>query len=543
MSINPNILRHVMFIILIGFSEIAYSQSATEISLTTVDNLIKRSELFKLIPLSTPMSSFLSENRLNILNAIDTAGVNKLSQIDKQVLSKWNEIYSNNLSKMNEPQWFESTQNRISMFCYRDSSFSITLEPVFSLEFHNPEGNLVKYWSNGLNVYGKVEDLLAYHLLFTDNHEANRSISSQKKLSRETGIHSIKLGEYDDFQLSIQYKWSKGNLTIAKDYFKIGSGDDGKIILSDKAPSFPSVSVSYQPVSWLNLFYMHAWLNSGITDSSTVRNSLSSIPVYKYNYDSRKKYLALHTISLLPWENVRLTLGESMVYSDNIEIMYLIPITFFRLADHYSSYGDSGDNAQVFSDLNVLLPSIKTSLYMTLFIDEIQLGKVLSNDPSGHKQFGVTIGGNITDYLMDNTKIVLEYSRINPFVYHNFNPAQTFESTGYQLGHWIGSNADQIHFSWSKMLSSKTSCKLQYDYIRKGGEENIDDQYSIQNPPFLFGKLSELSTISFRIVYEPIYPIQLIAEFEKRLKSTNRFITEYGLEKRDYIRLKMSYGL
>lgn len=100
------------------------------------------------------------------------------------------------------------------------------------------------------------------------------------------------------------------------------------------------------PVEWLSFNYFHAWLNSDVIDTSDLYYTEHDDLRYSY----RNKYLASHTLTIRPTRGLDISLGESIIYSDELEAFYLIPITFFRLADHYLSKqsNSAGSNAQFF---------------------------------------------------------------------------------------------------------------------------------------------------------------------------------------------------
>ena len=70
----------------------------------------------------------------------------------------------------------------------------------------------------------------------------------------------------------------------------------------------------------------------------------------------------------------------------------------------------------------------------------------------------------------------------------NSNDAHTFTSHGYQLGHWIGSNADMIYGSYSQNILRGLNFKLSAWYYRKGQTELPEQQYQSPYPPTLYGE-------------------------------------------------------
>ena len=464
-------------------------------------------------------------------------------QIFSQDRSSEGNILKDERNLNNYPNYFVITEDSLILFEYKSHEFEVFLQPIIILSPKFVGNSNIFHWGNGVNIYGKAFNSVNYKLLFYDNHEKWNSPLKFRKFSRETGIHQVVLGDYSELLIDMNYKWETGSVSVGKGYHSIGSGNDGKLILSNKAPSFPYISFEYKPTDWFYFKYLHGWLNSGLVDSNSIVSNGSKLKTFNKTYDRRQKYIALHYITVNPWENLSVTIGESMVYSDNIEFLYLLPINFYRLTDHYLSKGDSGDNAQIFGDIKYTNNQLQTTIYGTLFIDELMLGKALSGDNTGTKQLGLTIGLSKNNILTSNNEFYIEYTRINPFVYNNFNPAQTYYSSGYQLGHWIGSNADQIHLEYKHTLPYNFKAKVWYDYIRKGNKETIEEQYTIPNPPFLYGVISYFTAAGFEINYSPLKPISINLYYQHLFKATGRFVSEYGYKEKDYLTLSLSYGL
>ncbi len=490
--------------------------------------------------ISRPVSRSQVKNYLDLL---DSSGILK-ENYEKENLSFYkNEFDAEDFSdsSVKKMEFINDGKGRVRLFSYKDKKFSFYVDPVFQLRYFSFNNTWKKLWSNGIEAYGYINNSIGYRLKFYDNHEDQYSFRD-RKFTREQGIQQFSKTDYDQLLFNLSYGWSNGSITVGKDYFKIGSGIDGQVILSNKAPAFPFISLDYSPTDWLTFKYIHCWLNSDIADSGSYK-ALDNSTRYNYTIDRREKYLALHLITIKPIDRLFITIGESIVYSDKLEIAYLVPISFFRLADHFLSRGDTGDNAQMFADVKYLLRELNSCIYGTLFIDELQSNKILTGDNSGNKHIAYTTGINSSDLLIPNSEIVIEYTKVFPFAYNNFNPVQTYYSSGYQLGHWIGSNADQLHFSFTKGISRGIEFQISYDYIRKGKKETVDEQYTFPNPSFLYGTKSYLSRIYARVCYIPIHPVKINLEYMYNIKSTGRFTDEYGLNYKNYFSFSMSYGL
>jgi hypothetical protein len=86
--------------------------------------------------------------------------------------------------------------------------------------------------------------------------------------------------------------------------------------------------------------------------------------------------------------------------------------------------------------------------------------------------------------------ILVEYTRIMPWVYSNFVQTQTYENDGEYLGHYLGDNSDQLFINLHWRFSSTLQVQAYLDYTRKGGHANIERQYELPSLPFLYGEVT-----------------------------------------------------
>ena len=99
-----------------------------------------------------------------------------------------------------------------------------------------------------------------------------------------------------------------------------------------------------------------------------------------------------------------MSIGESMIYSDRIQPIYLIPVIFFRVADHYlaDNKSNSGSNAQMFANAYYKIPDLKIQFYSSLFIDELSLTGLLKNQNSA-SAVAYTFGAKTADLFFHNS--------------------------------------------------------------------------------------------------------------------------------------------
>jgi len=451
-----------------------------------------------------------------------------LSKIEKEELSYFlrefgleSKLQDSVKSVNNELSWVEQDgYSRLRLFHSFSDNFDFVLDPLIgiSIEKDGENQKLIRAW--GFNAYGYISDNVGFQLNFTDNTENGDLINPAKISTSERGIN-IRGGQITDqmdysfLNAGVTYNWVWGYLSLQKNYSLIGSGNESRIILSDKAPSFTKLELDVQFTDWLRLHYFHGFLHSDLMDSTTyINTSVLDRPTY----DRRQKYYAFHVFSLTPNSNWTINLGESIIYSDQLEPIYFIPVMFFRLADHFYQRGgsDTGDNAQMFIDVNYKNYSLRTKFYSTLFLDELSFGAI-SGDENSPASIAYTFGFQTTDFPLDNSLLTVEYSRLNPFIYMNGNDAQTYTSHSYPLGHWIGANGDIFTFKYYYKLYRWADIDIYYSYIRKGEKDTPNAQYELPYPDFLHGLQSTNSNlgITLKISFINALGIQFNYEYQK----------------------------
>lgn len=411
--------------------------------------------------------------------------------------------------------------DRWRMFSYNDSLFTLSASPILGYQAGKRDGAKYSHSWNGLYLYGYIAGKVGYSLKFNDNSETGTTIDPTKSFSPVTGISISKANnnniQYDEVEADISTDWSWGDITVAKDYLNWGYGQSGLLVLSDKTPSFPFIRLDIQPVKWLRFNYIHAWLNSNVIDSSAFYSShFPNEPVTTF----RNKFFVSHSITVTPTTGLDVSVGESMIYPNQIQIPYLIPIMFFRLADHYLSQNNNsaGGNASMFFGVSSRNQLKNTHLYGTLFIDEFTIQNMF-NSQLQHFQIGFTLGGSITDLPIPNLTATAEFTKIYPGVYTHFIPTLTYQSDGYNLGDWMGNNADRIYGALNYRFIRGLQATVWAQYIRKGATATADQQYNNPQPPFLFGLRTDYTYLGAELKYEITH--ELYADLQLQTTKTN----------------------
>ena len=405
---------------------------------------------------------------------------------------------------------------RYRLFSYTDSLFHFNVSPVIGGVFGTQDGKSFRRQWNGIYFYGHIGKHFGFSFDLLNAGEKGENIDRTREFNSAHGI--IPKGtdnpdqiDFNEINVMQTTSWDWGSFSIGKGNLRWGYGQSGDIVLSTKPPSYPHIRLDLQLTRWFNFNYMHAWLNSDVLDSSKFYSTgLPNTDRLVY----RNKYFATHTFSFIPKKGLHISLGESVIYADNLQFAYLQPLMFFRAADHYLSKQNNhaGENSQFFFSIDSRNHINNTHLFGILFIDEIKMRTMFNN--KNRNQIGYQVGASIVDIPVNNLKISTEYTRILPYVYRHYIPTQTYESSSYLMGHWIGHNADLIYCSADYRILRGLSVKLWGQYFRKGEDGSLEEQYSSSQPSFLFGLNTNRSWFGLDIKYEIVHELYVRAQLE-----------------------------
>lgn len=359
---------------------------------------------------------------------------------------------------------FAQRGNPISL-SLADEGNSVVFEPILGYKvFADNEGQRFSRRTNGLKLFGNLGNSFVFFASAVDNLERGRILDKKKELERTNGFvisndQNVKGFDFDEAQVQLGFRWGGAQLFLEKLRNRWGYGESGNIVLSEKAPSYPQARIVIDITKGLKFTYLLASLYSDVIDSfESYKDQQSGF--YRKVY--RSKYLASHVLEYSPTSSLNIALGESMVFSDQFKAVYLLPLMFFRSAEHQNR---NTDNAQLFAGIRYCFPAVGT-LYGTLFIDDINSDKLFSDQNTNI--FAWTVGGKFIDVLWSNFDCTLEYTRLNPWVYTHEFEAAAYTSNGYLMGHWLGQNADILYASAQYRWSRSVWLNLYAQKLRKG---------------------------------------------------------------------------
>lgn len=495
-----------------------------------------------ILPLSRrEISSFLTTLRDSTQN---------LTTIERKEIDFYLKEYSEfDVSESDTTTFLKQDQrDRWRLFSVTADDFKLRSDPLINLETFQGAGKSIARVSNGFQFWGHINRNLTFQASFVDITEFGTGIDTVKQFTNEPGIIRTanaradrRVLNYSNWRGNFTYSWKNGTVSIGKDNLLFGYGENGKVILSDKAPSYPMIRFDYQPLKWLKFNYAHSWLHSALIDSVRTYSKGNSI----YGTDREiyiPKFMATHSLSFFPVRGLSLSIGESMVYSDNLDAGYLIPIMFFKAYDQYASRYriNSGSNGQFFFQASSRNHLRNTHFYGSFFIDEIRASEAFNKQKS-RNHIGFNIGGSITDLGVKYLTLGAEYTRLNPYTYQNLVPAQTYTSQTYNLGDWIGENADRSTVWIKYNPAPRLTTSVQFNYIRKGNDGNLEDQYYAEpQPKFLDGGVTDQKQMLVSVRYEFLNSLRVLGSYQRQAGIIRPTLQPTTVP--DEFRLGISYG-
>lgn len=396
---------------------------------------------------------------------------------------------------------------RFDVLFYKDSLFTFSVNAILGGEyFMNDSASFYHRW-NGAEAFAYVGDHWGFYASLRDNHESELLVQ-ENYLTQRMGANykytSDGGGDYSEMRGGLTYSWDWGSFGAVKDHFEWGNNYNGANIFSGRTPSFAHLRLNLKPVDWFEFNWVHGWLVSEVIDSASTMTFTNA-----YGTNQRDmmfdKYLAANLFTFKPFKDFYISAGNSVIYSsDGPQLQYLIPVMFYKSVDHTYNATDKsgrnvGQNSQMFLDISSRNIQ-KVHLSATLFIDELSTSRFFND--SVWNFWSIKTSMRISD-LIPNTFITAEYTKSMPLTYKHNIPTTTFESNGYNLGHYLMDNSQEIYLAVLVKPFRTLSLKLSYLHAQKGKDYDDLGGSRLGNP-FMDTVEWENQTIAFNANYQII---------------------------------------
>lgn len=254
-------------------------------------------------------------------------------------------------------------------------------------------------------------------------------------------------GDFSDSKGGISlYTWW-GSISLQRENIRWGDAYHASNILSGRTPAAPMVALQLTPCKWFQFDYFHAWLVSNVVDSTYYYLENTTKPgVLDKEYRPMNKLMAANMFTITPIKQLSFSLGNSIVYAEqNIQTAYLIPIAFYKSLDHLLTKGiaSQNQNSQLFGSLSIR-PVDHLHLYGSVYIDEFKLSRLKPSNLE-HNPVSYLVGFNWSGWPIKGLSLKGEFVRTNVACYTHSIDALTWSSNSYNMGHYLGDNAQSIY--------------------------------------------------------------------------------------------------
>lgn len=433
-------------------------------------------------------------------------------------------------------QWTNRTNFSLGLlqpaFHYKDRLFKCRITPLLGMHVYaNRKGAILKRWwgasfqadiASHVSVWGDLRDQ-SYNgtaLLRDSYYETNNAKIQGARLSQPQYLNMLPGceykeasygGDFSDSRGGIKAYTSWGSIGLVKDNIVWGDAYHCSNILSGRAPSFPMVTLQLKPVKWFELNYFHAWLISNVLDSTRQYTANAGTEYEKIYYRPANKFMAANMLTFRPIPYLNLSVGNSIIYAENnVQAAYFIPIAFYKSLDHLLTKGLAveNQNSQVFFSLSTR--NVKyLNLYASVYVDEIKFARFKKSNPENNP-ISWQAGFSLTNFPMKNLSLRGEYTRTNILNYKHFINTLNYASNDYNLGHYMGDNAQEIYLELQYKPIRSLNLKLWWCHATKGNDyedvrTRIDGQSTVSqiiSQPVLGEKVWQNNTVAFDAVYE-----------------------------------------
>ena len=276
-------------------------------------------------------------------------------------------------------------------------------------------------------------------------------------------------GDFSDSKGGINlYSWW-GSIGIQRESLSWGDAYHSSNILSGRNPAVPMITLQLTPCRWFQFDYFHAWLVSNVIDSTTyylenTTQGTNALP----NYRPYNKFMAANMFTFTPVKQLSISFGNSIVYAEQtIQAAYLIPMAFYKSLDHLLTKGvrTQNQNSQAFASLS-LRPVNHLHLYGSFFLDEIKFSRFKPSEPENNP-ISYLVGFNWSGWPVDGLSLRGEFMRSYIACYTHSIDVLTWESNSYNMGHYMGDNAQSIYGELAYRPVRGLLLKLSYTHDTK----------------------------------------------------------------------------
>jgi hypothetical protein len=222
--------------------------------------------------------------------------------------------------------------------------------------------------------------------------------------------------------------------------------------------------------------------------------------------DLGNKYMSAHRLEFIIGKKLDIGISETLIYGNNFEIDYLNPVQIYFISQLSAETNSGKSNTLESVDFSYRITN-GFQVYGELAIDEAGL----FDRPINHwnTKFGALTGIYITDPLsISDTDFRMEYAFTNQYFYTYSVPLNTYTQVDTNIGHWMGTDADDLWCEVKHRFTDRIDSALSYE-LERHGEGRVDKPHLNSMPynekwKFLSGVTQYKHSISLSTSYSKI---------------------------------------
>ena len=378
----------------------------------------------------------------------------------------------------------------------KDKIFKMRIRPILGMDIsYNRNGALLhRVW--GAEIQMDIAKHVSIWGSLRDNSWSGQGIDNSK-ITRPQYLQNLAGVEYKEANYGGDFSDSRGGLSlyawwgsigIQRERIQWGDAQHCSNILSAHNPAVPMLTLQLTPCKWFQFDYFHAWLISNVLDSTYYYVEVEKEGETSKRFRPAGKYMAANMLTFMPCKYVQFSVGNSIVYAErNVQAAYFIPIAFFKSLDHLLTKGlaTQNQNSQMFATVSVR-PTDHLRLYGSFYLDDFKFARLSPSNPQ-HNPFSYVVGFNWSGWPVKGLALRGEFARTNIACYTNSVNLLYYTSNSYNMGHYMGDNAQNIFVQLSYRPTRSLRLTLDYtnntkytayDYTRE------DVKYIISQKPF-----------------------------------------------------------
>jgi len=347
---------------------------------------------------------------------------------------------------------------------YLGKALNLEIRPALGGRFLVNENGNVWEATGGGEVFGYLGKHIGYYVNVKQTWESEPLVKPRYFTMEEGKMwNDLKNGSVSntEWQAGLSVAWNWGDIGVYKDRPVWGNAQHGANILSGHAPSFPFIQLHLKPAKWFEFRYIAGVLQSIYLDSIYQGGKITAS-------NRVRKYFIGNIITVIPWKNLQISIGNSVIYSEKvINPAFFIPFFFYKSVDQSQSNlsVDNGQNNQFFFDIHYRAFRY-FSLYCSVFIDDLKMEAFWKEGQ--HNEISSKIGFQLSGWPLKNLTLAGEYTRTNPLTYQHYVTSIDYYSAGYCLGSYLRDNSEELFFRLDFRPSPRVTLSCEYQFIRHG---------------------------------------------------------------------------